>query len=120
MEIYAGQKARVIPEIPKKLNAEYIQKVYPSYQGSVVLGLDYNTVLPDAIDFTSGGMLTLSGKKKGQGHFAKYFIESVLQNGFGEAELYILDDMTRKWVSMSFILRHGTVCEYIRNIADSN
>jgi len=102
---YAGQKARVIPEIPKELNAEYIQKVYPSYQkqGSVVLGLDYNTVLPDAIDFTSGGMLTLSGKKeKGKDIFAKYFIESVLQNGFGEAELYILDDMTRKWGEYEF------------------
>lgn len=72
---YAGQKARVIPEIPKELNAEYIQKVYPSYQkqGSVVLGLDYNTVLPDAIDFTSGGMLTLSGKKKRARTFCKIF-----------------------------------------------
>lgn len=69
----------------------------------MVLGLDYNTVLPDAIDFTSGGMLTLSGKKeKGKDIFAKYFIESVLQNGFGEAELYILDDMTRKWGEYEF------------------
>ena len=53
--------------------------------------------------FTSGGMLTLSGKKeKGKDIFAKYFIESVLQNGFGEAELYILDDMTRKWGEYEF------------------
>ena len=29
-------------------------------------------------------------------------IESVLQNGFGEAELYILDDMTRKWGEYEF------------------
>ena len=48
-------------------------------------------------------MLTLSGKKeKGKDIFAKYFIESVLQNGFGEAELYILDDMTRKWGEYEF------------------
>ena len=73
---YAGQKARVIPEIPKELNANiYRRYIHPIRSRAVwYVGLDYNTVLPDAIDFTSGGMLTLSGKKeKGQGHFCKIF-----------------------------------------------
>lgn len=102
---YAGQKAKVIPEIPKELNVDYIQKVYPNYQkeGTVVLGLDYNTVLPSVLDLTAGGMLTLSGKKeKGKDVFAKYFVESMLKETFGETELYILDDMTRKWGDYEF------------------
>ena len=102
---YAGQKAKVIPEIPKELNVDYMQKVYPNYQkeGNVVLGLDYNTVLPSVLDLTAGGMLTLSGKKeKGKDAFATYFVESMLKETFGETELYILDDMTRKWGDYEF------------------
>lgn len=104
-EKYVGQKANVIPEIPKELNAAYVESAYPAYSvpGKMVLGLDYNTVLPAVIDFKTGGMLTLSGKKeKGKEIFAKYFVESMLKSTFGNTELYILDDVTRKWSDYEF------------------
>lgn len=102
---YVGQKAKVIPEIPKELNVGYVEKVYPNYlkKGNVVLGLDYNTVMPSVVDLAAGGILTLSGKKeKGKDIFAKYFVESLLREEFGNTELYILDDMTRKWSEYEF------------------
>ena len=43
-------------------------------------------------------MFTISGKKeKGKDIFAKYLLEAMLLPAFGGTDLYILDDMTRRW-----------------------
>lgn len=102
---YSGQRAKVIPEIPKELNAAYLENVYPNYmmKGNVVLGLDYNTIMPRTVDLASGGIMALSGKKeKGKDIFAKYFVESLLREDFGNTELYIFDDMGGKWKDYEF------------------
>ena len=99
-EKYAGMKAMIIPEIPKELTISYMERTYPDYlqEGKVLLGLDYNTVLPATLDARQGGMLSISGKKeKGKDIFAKYLLEAMLLPTFGNTELYILDDMTRRW-----------------------
>lgn len=102
---YAGQKAKIIPEIPRDLNASYMEKNYASYMrsGNVLLGLDYNTVLPAEVDVAKGGMFVLSGKAdKGKDIFTKYFIESMLKDNFGETELYVVDDVAGKWKDYEF------------------
>lgn len=102
---YVGQKAKIIPEIPRDLNASYMEKNYASYMrpGNVLLGLDYNTVLPAEVDLANGGMFVLSGKAdKGKDIFTKYFIESMLKDSFGETELYVVDDATGKWRDYEF------------------
>ncbi|MBR2401428.1 MAG: type VII secretion protein EssC [Lachnospiraceae bacterium] len=102
---YPGAKAQLIPEIPKELNVDYVKKAYPTAvtPGNVVLGLDYATVLPVAFNVSAGGLLALSGKKeKGKDLFAKYFVESMCAEEFGNTELYIIDDMTRAWGSYEF------------------
>lgn len=102
---YIGQKAKIIPEIPKELTVEYVERTYPNYKkkGNVILGLDYNTVLPTVADLAAGGILTLSGKKeKGKDIFARYFVESLLRPEFGNTELYIIDDVTRQWSEYEF------------------
>ena len=99
-EKYTGMKAAIIPEIPKELTLSYIQKTYPDYleEGKVMLGLDYNTVSPMMLEIAQGGMFTISGKKeKGKDIFVKYLLEAMLLPTFGNTELYILDDMTRRW-----------------------
>ena len=101
----AGMKAKIIPEIPKELTLSYIERTYPKQftEGRLLLGLDYNTVLPTVINVSEGGMLSISGKKeKGKDVFTRYLIEAMLLPEFGETELYILDDMTRKWAEFEF------------------
>lgn len=104
-EKYAGMKAMIIPEIPKELTLSYIQKTYPDYleEGKVMLGLDYNTVSPMMLEIAQGGMFTISGKKeKGKDIFVKYLLEAMLLPAFGGTDLYILDDMTRRWADYEF------------------
>lgn len=104
-EKYTGMKAAIIPEIPKELTLSYIQKTYPDYleEGKVMLGLDYNTVSPMMLEIAQGGMFTISGKKeKGKDIFVKYLLEAMLLPAFGGTDLYILDDMTRRWADYEF------------------
>ena len=104
-EKYTGMKAAIIPEIPKELTLSYIQKTYPDdlEEGKVMLGLDYNTVSPMMLEIAHGGMFTISGKKeKGKDIFVKYLLEAMLLPAFGGTDLYILDDMTRRWADYEF------------------
>lgn len=49
-------------------------------------------------------MFTISGKKeKGKDIFVKYLLEAMLLPAFGDTDLYILDDMTRRWADYNFI-----------------
>ena len=68
-----------------------------------MLGLDYNTVSPMMLEIAQGGMFTISGKKeKGKDIFVKYLLEAMLLPAFGGTDLYILDDMTRRWADYEF------------------
>lgn len=102
---YVGQKAKIIPEIPRDLTLAYMENNYVSYMDKekVLLGLDYNTVLPAEVDMSKGGLFVLSGKAdKGKDVFAKYFVESLLKDSFGETELYVIDDVVGKWKDYEF------------------
>ncbi len=109
---YAGMRARIIPEIPKELTLSYMKSTYPGQftEGKIPLGLDYNTVLPAVMDATEGGILSISGKKeKGKDIFVKYLLEAMLLSDFGNTQLYILDDMTRRWGEYEF---HSSTAVY--------
>lgn len=99
-QIFAGQKAKIIPEIPKELSLRYVQENYPAYikQEQLVLGVDYNTVAPSVLNLRGTEMLVLSGKKeKGKDIFAEYLVEYMLHTAMQGVELYIFDDLNRKW-----------------------
>lgn len=104
-EKYIGQKARIIPEIPKELTESYIREQYSDYieEGKAVLGLDYAGIMPVVKDFRNGGILSLSGKRKADREaFTKYLLKVIVQCAFKNAELYILDDVTRRLQDYEF------------------
>lgn len=115
-EVYFGAKAKIIPEIPKNLNSTYVMNNYPDYlaSGKMILGLDYTNVSPKELDLTAGGMLALAGKRdRGLDDFAKYFVESMMSPVLGSAELYIMDDMFRKWGEYEY---HDNVAMYASTV----
>lgn len=104
-QIFAGQKAKIIPEIPKGLTLKYVENNYPAYlkEANLVLGVDYNTVLPTVLDLGKTEMLVLSGKAEmGKDAFARYLVEYMLNAALQNMDLYIFDDMNRKWQDYEF------------------
>lgn len=118
-----GQKAKVIPEIPKELDSAYIRTNYPSYlqKNQIVLGLDYGTVQPSVLQMLGVGILTLSGKKeKGKDIFARYIVDSICNTESG-AELYIFDSMNRKWKDYEYhasVVTYNTVADNVTSFVD--
>lgn len=105
-EKYAGMKARVIPEIPKCLDIEYVEKHFAqaNTHNELMLGLDYASIEPLNIDLKENDMIILSGKKDmSRRAFAKYIINMFLEKKFGETELYILDSMAGKWSELEML-----------------
>ena len=98
-EKYAGMKAMIIPEIPKELTLSYMEGHIRIICRKEKYYLDWIIILCYQQRLMPGsGMLSISGKKeKGKDIFAKYLLEAMLLPTFGNTELYILDDMTRRW-----------------------
>ena len=63
---YINQKAKVIPEIPKELTLTYIQSQFTESisDDKVIIGLDYTSILPVAVELKSGDVLSLTGKNQ--------------------------------------------------------
>ena len=57
---YINQKAKVIPEIPKELTLTYIQSQFTESisDDKVIIGLDYTSILPVAVELKSGDVLS--------------------------------------------------------------
>ena len=105
-EKYVGMQARVIPEIPKSLDVEYVEKHFPqaNTKDELMLGLDYATIEPLNLDLKENDLIVLSGKKSdSRSIFAKYIIDIFLKKKFGETELYVLDSMAGKWSELEMI-----------------
>lgn len=100
-----GMRAKVIPEIPKELTDEYMNKVYPELKrdGIVALGMDYGAIAPVEYDLAKNGMLVVSGQKeKGARTFTKYFVEKLIENAAQNVDLYIMDSIAKVWSDYEF------------------
>lgn len=97
-ERHVGKHARRIPEIPETLTWEYVEQEYPNYVGKdrMILGLDYESILPVSLDMTNLPFLAIVGnaesKKK---QFVHYFVQTLLDNRYFNTELYISDGMQK-------------------------
>ena len=97
---YKGSKAKIIPLIPEILTADYINNNFAKEMidnDRIVLGLDYSTVSPFALDMTHLGLVAVSGKENsGKHNFIKYIIDSFEYNHSDGSEVYIIDGIARK------------------------
>lgn len=99
------QKAKPIPEIPSTLTLDYINENYSNVEdeNNLILGLDFQTILPVQYDVSTNKLLALAGKKdSGKDAFAKHIINTII-NRLGNVELYILDDLSAKWSEYEFL-----------------
>lgn len=102
-ERYEGMKARVIPEIPKVLNEDYVERNLPlaNTNEELLLGLDYASIEPMTLNLMENEMLILSGKKDvSRQAFAKYVVKMFLEQKFGHVEFYIMDSIAGKWAEI--------------------
>lgn len=106
-EKYSGMSARLIPVIPKLLDVKFIRRNFDMKLKpySVICGLDYSSVSPRILDFTTIGTLTVCGREKsGKGNFIRYVLSQLNEN----SETVIVDDVSRKFSNLN-----QTVSRYI-------
>lgn len=102
-----------IPEIPKELTSISVINNNRSAMnpvGTVVIGLDYNTVDAVTVDFKSVGMLALTGKDRDRCSREVVHIITALDKVYnGKVNFYIADDVTKNLESVN---RYGSVVQY--------
>ncbi len=96
---YPQKKAVLIPQIPEFLMESDLRKQYSSMYGNyqLILGFDYDTLLPRTITI-SGLKLMISGTPKfGKGNFTRYLISCLIANAENSpVKICIFDKATVK------------------------
>ena len=97
---YSGMMAKIIPVIPEVLSTGYVTSTlagYMSGSSDLVMGLDYGTVTPLVLDFSTLGVLVVSGREKsGRHNFLRYCVHMLEQVHPGTSEVYIVDGIRKK------------------------
>ena len=97
-------RANIIPVIPEVLNSAFVLSNYSNYMqgsGELAIGLDYATVSPFVLDFSTLGVLTVAGREgSGKHNFIKYSIKMMESVHPDNSEVYIVDGISRKLSSM--------------------
>ena len=92
--------AKIIPVIPEILNSAFVLSNYSGYMQenlSVAMGLDYATVSPFVLDFTTLGVLAITGREgAGKHNFIKYSVKMLERVHPDASEVYIVDGIARK------------------------
>lgn len=123
-QVFAGQRAKIIPEIPKELTLRYVKENYPACmkEEQLVLGMDYNSVEPAVFDIKRAEWLVLSGKKEnGKDAFAEYLVQTIIGTADEKGELYIMDDLNRRWQEYEYrqeTAAYTTVSDAIPAVVD--
>ncbi len=106
-------KARLIPAIPDILTEEYIAENYGNLMKqrfSVVFGLDYSTVMPFVLDFSSIGLLGISGaEKSGKHNWLNYLFNQFEQFYPNQVAAYVVDGVNRK---SQFLKQYSSLVDY--------
>lgn len=99
-EKYGSLNARAIPFIPDVLTVGDVLPYYAAAaaeRGSIIAGLDYDTVSPLALDLNSVGMLAISGRSHfGRSNFLRYLITAAQQMRKEDFAFYIIDGIEKK------------------------
>lgn len=94
--LYGRRKAYPIPSIPKTVTKEYLRKIGTAYAekpNTVILGVNYDTVTPVALDFSNIGTLAVIGKEKEK---RRKIIQYLAREISGtDKRIYILDDIEK-------------------------
>lgn len=95
-----GFFARNIPVIPSVFLQSYVTEQFRGYMQnkfSVVAGLDYGTVMPFILDFSTLGVLGITGREKsGKHNWIKYIVNMLDEHYSGQAQLYVIDGISKK------------------------
>ena len=92
--------ARRIPMIPETMTQEYIWREYPAFMdapGKIVLGVDYSTVEPLAIQLNGTGAFGLAGRAQmGKNNFVRYIAYTLAKMYPNNVDVYVCDGVERK------------------------
>ena len=96
--------ARLIPLIPAMLTSDYVKTNFSSFMQlpyTVVLGLDYASVSPAAIQLNGLGSFGLSGKPGGGRHSFICYLVHMLETMYpGQTEVTIVDNLSKRLVRL--------------------
>lgn len=96
--------ARKIPLIPTTLTQDYMAGEFSNYMQdsySIVSGLDYATVTPHVIDFSSIGMLAITGREgAGRHNWIKYTVGMLETMYPTKTKVYVVDSIGKKLASL--------------------
>lgn len=98
-EMYPNSRATLIPEIPEFLMENEIRKQHSScFLGyNVILGFDYDTLMPKTINLCGLNLLISGTPKSGKGNFIKYIISCLeFSKENTPSEIIIFDRATVK------------------------
>ncbi len=98
-----GKRAPLVPFIPKDLTIRDALAAYPEayHNGSLMFGLDYETVKPLSIKLAALGLFAVSGRMNDVRNFQRYLITAA-ENAEGlQAKFYIIDGIDRSLQSLS-------------------
>ena len=96
--------ARRIPLIPATLTQDYMVEEFSNYMQdgvSVVAGLDYATVTPFALDFSTLGLLAITGREgAGRHNWIRYTVGMLNAMYPGKSKVYVVDSISKKLQSL--------------------
>lgn len=106
-EVNAANKhtmAKRIPLIPASLTKVFMVEQFSNYMEdkfSIVIGLDYATVTPFALDFASAGLLAVTGREgAGRHNWLKYSVNMLSTMYPGMSKIYVVDSIGKKLASL--------------------
>ncbi len=97
--VYPDRKAAFIPQIPEFLHENQVRKQYHSYfsRYQIILGFDYDTLLPRTLQLSGLNLIISGTPKSGKGNFIQYLISCVQkQLSNAPAKIVIFDKATSK------------------------
>lgn len=93
-----------IPLIPASLTKGFMVEQFSNYMEdkfSIVIGLDYATVTPYVLDFSSAGLLAIAGREgAGRHNWLKYSVDMLSTMYPGMSKVYVVDSISKKLVSL--------------------
>ncbi len=97
---YPNQRAKCLPEIPARLDEEYIENNYPQAgKGAYEIraALDFETIQVWSLNLLGMGVFSIfGGKQSGKKNFLRILFQYLQKNIFDyPSQVYILDDMKR-------------------------
>ncbi len=117
--------AKVIPEMPVVLNEQYMIRQFNDIKRfSVVMGLDYETIMPYVFNFSTGSLLAVAGKEDVRiDNWLKYCTHMLEALHPGMTKLYIVDDINKGLADLekesnvhSYSVLTETAAEMVRDI----